>query len=113
MDNKTEKVIYLRLSEDEYDTIKNNALMADTNITNYVRQIAIHGKVQNNDFSNILEHSNKIGEISRSIKELIYSYAELKLPYQEQLRKIDEKLVEVVTIQKKILKSVKKGGDKR
>lgn len=70
---KREKLLHLRLFEEEYKKIEENAKKLNMQITPYLRLVGQNPNIVQFDYSIIANHTKEMGEVRDTINRLIFT----------------------------------------
>lgn len=96
--------IKFRVDEEEQKVIKlKMQKLGITNLSHYMRKMALEGMVVQIDFSNLNEMSAELNRISRNINQIVKRVNATDTVYIEDLREIRKGEEEIWRLQKSIL----------
>jgi hypothetical protein len=104
--------IRIKVSEEEFNIISQNADILDMNVASYIRQVAQNPKITIFDYASIRHHTQRIGEIVNTINQLIFTI-ELNNDYQpKEIEGIAEYIKEIWETENKLLREVRNQWEK-
>ncbi len=100
--------LHIRLSDEEYQTIKENAKAAEKTVSAYVRYIACNMCILQHNYSLIEEHTNQLTAIKNAIVQLTYTIIKTRKYVPTDLEYIYNKFSEIVKTENEFLKTYSK-----
>lgn len=98
--NNREKIITLRLSEEEYDYIQNKfKLSGCKSMSSYLRKMAVTGKIIQFDSSAMIEANRLISNIANNINQIAVRVNSTDRIYAEDIDEIKTKVAELWQLQ--------------
>lgn len=99
--------IRVKVSEEEFNIISQNAGILDMKIASYIRAVAQNPKITIFDYAAIRHHTQRIGQIVNTINQLIFTI-ELNNDYQpKEIEGIAEYIEEIWETENKLLATVR------
>ena len=99
--------IRVKVTEEEYKTIKANADFLEMSIASYIRKVAQNPTIINFDYSAIREHTKQVGQVVNSVNRLIFTI-ELNNDYQpKQIEAIRDCVNWIWETENKLIRTVR------
>lgn len=105
MNDKRER-LNLRLTQDEYNTIKTKATESNKLINTYIKEAAINGFIINHDYKYIDEYSKNLIEYTRAINLLTHSILITGEYFPSDLQMIQEQLNDLLKMKKRLYQKI-------
>lgn len=103
---KREKLIQIRVSEEEYDIIAAQAKACEMQIGPYIRMVAQHPIVYKFDYDVIAEHTREVACIRTSINRLIFTIDASNNYLPRDIDSIVMYMSEIFKSENKLLKTI-------
>lgn len=100
--------IRIKVNNEEYSRIKENAEILDMQIAPYIRKVAQNPTIIHFDYSAIERHTQQVGKIVNSVNQLIFTI-EMNNDYQpKEIEGICDYVKQIMETEKKLLRTVGK-----
>ena len=110
--SKNSMDLHIRLSEEEYQIIKENAEAAEKTISAYVRNISCNMCILQSDYSCVEEHTHQLSVIKNAIIQLTFTIIKSGKYVPADLEYIHDKLKEVFKTEKEFLETYSKSKER-
>lgn len=105
---KREKIIQIRVTENEYLKISNNAKSLDMQVAPYIRQVSQTPVINQIDYKVVAAHTKEIAEIRNSINRLIFSIEASNNYLPREIESIVEMMEQIFETENKLLQTLRK-----
>lgn len=105
---KREKIIQIRVTENEYLKISENSKKVNMQVAPYIRLVAQNPIINQIDYKVIAEHTKEIAEIRNSINRLIFSIEASNNYLPREIESIVEMMNKIFESENKLLQTLRK-----
>ena len=102
-----EKLIHIRMTEEEHEIISEQAGKLNMQIAPYMRRVAINPNIVIPDYNIISAHTKEIAEIRNSINRLIFTIEATNNYLPKEIKEIVTLMNEIFKIQNQLLRTIR------
>ena len=97
------KQILIRVSEEEYEALKEASEIADKTVNSYIKEIGLNKVILNINYDEIKEHTKEISELRSDISKIANVIVKTDEAYNADIKNILNLVQEVLDTEKKFL----------
>lgn len=101
-----ERLIHIRLTEEEHQRISEQAQKMDMPTAPYIRMVALNPNIIKLDYSAISEHTKEIAEIRNSINRLVFTIDAQNYYLPKEIETIVQLMNDIFQSENKLLETV-------
>jgi predicted hydrolase (HD superfamily) len=99
--------IRLRVSDAEYEIIKENARKHGKKVVPYIRDVAQNPTIINQEYSAVKEHTRLVKDRVKSVNQLIFTISVVGDYIPKEIEGIRDYVIEILETENKLLRTVR------